>query len=904
MVLIAMVAGGGCRESPTTGVAGAPAQLDIVDGDGQEGVVGAELPEPLVVKVVDDRGRPVGNQLVNFRVTAGGGSVFAGAALTNAQGIAQERWTLGTSTSGLQEVEARAVESETGNALIYGVFRATAKPGPAVALERVTTSSAEQVVGSVAIPPPAVRAIDQYGNLVPGVAITFTPSGGGMVTGGSVTTGPTGAAAVGAWTLATAAGVNTLTASAGALSPVSFTIAGVVGAAAQLVRHSADPQTAVVATTVPARPSVAVLDEFGNPVAGVAVTFTVAGGGGSLSGASQVSDAAGVATLGSWTVGTSAGTNTLEARAGDETVVFTTNATPGPPATITKLAGDNQSAEVGQPVLIAPRVRVADQYGNVVGGAELSFTIVAGAGTVTPSTVRTEADGTAAVTSWTLGTTAGSNTLSATSGAASPATFSATARAGQAVSLRVTSGPPSLAFPGGPFGVLVRMEDALGNPVAAAGVTVTAALASGPSGASLTGSSATTNSTGAATFSDLTILGADGTYSIRFSASETNSVTSSAITVMRFTGIVGGSWHTCALDTSGIAYCWGSNTFAQLGDGTINPANSGPHRLHPHAVSGGHRFTKLQSGANHTCGLVSGGAVHCWGNNGDGQLGNGNTAHAVSPVAVGGDLLFVDITLGGGHSCGLTAEGHAYCWGRNVYGQIGDGTVDARTLPTRVGGNLVFTSISAGSFHTCGVTADGTGYCWGAGNWGQLGAPTTEVCAESGSNVGCNRLPQAITGGLRFASISSGWLTTCGLDVAGDAYCWGSNWHGELGNGSPATTAVAWPTPTRVSTAERFVRIISGGDRGCGLTAQGSAFCWGSGGSVGDGTTITRLVPTALAGGHIFQTLELPATFLGASCGITASGTPVCWGGENRYAQVGDGTTVWRTSPTPLKPPE
>ena len=888
-----------CRDSPTSGDSKVPATLDVVSGDEQEATVGTQLPDPLTVRVLNADGRPVPGQLVVFRVVAGGGSVFAGAAITDASGIARERWTLGTSTAGEQKVEARAVDSETGNPLLFGVFRAVAKPGPAVSLEPVTATASNQVVGSTAAPPPAVRALDQYGNPVPGLTVTFAASAGGTVTGSSVTTTTTGTATVGGWTLATAAGPNTLSASAPGISPVSFSITGVSGAAARLTRQSADAQPAPVATIVPAPPSVAVLDEHGNPVAGVSVVFAVTGGGGTVAGASQTTDALGIATVGSWTLGTAAGPNTVEARAAEEVAVFTATGTPGPPATLTKLSGDNQSAEVGQPVAIAPSVRVADRYGNVIAGAEVTFKVASGGGTVAPAIVVSEADGSAAPTSWTLGTTAGLNSLSVSAGAASPITFAATARQGETASLGMGSESPLFAFPDGAFGAVVRMQDAFGNAVPQEGVVVNAAIASGPVGGTLAGVTATTDGTGAATFSDLRITGPDGSYSLRFTASGANGVTSRPITLMRFASIHPGGRHTCALDTAGRAYCWGDNSSGQLGDGTI-AGNAEPPRVRPQAVTGNYRFTMLQSGAFHTCGLVSDGTAYCWGSNASLQLGDGTRVLsggiAPAPVAVAGGLQFATISTGAHHTCAVTASGTAYCWGRNDFGQLGDRTLEWRGAPTPVAGGLTFTSLSGGYEHTCGVVDDDTAYCWGADFAGALGAPKTETCLGYAEKP-CNRTPRAVTGGIPFTSISSIDETTCALVSDGSAYCWGYNYFGQVGDG----TTINRSAPALVATGERLVFVGTAATKSCGLTEDGSAFCWGNP-RVENRTQVVDVVPTALPGGYRFRMLELGAH---TTCGVTMAGTPLCWG-LNSHGQVGDGTTTSspRLTPTPVKPPE
>lgn len=120
-----------CSDDPLGPVFGAPASLIIVSGDVQEGFAGEELPAPLVVEVTDSLDQPIPQQLINFVVTSGGGSVFAGAALTNAQGRAQERWTLGPIVGDTQRLQARAVDPNSGAPLVFASFRAVAARGPA-----------------------------------------------------------------------------------------------------------------------------------------------------------------------------------------------------------------------------------------------------------------------------------------------------------------------------------------------------------------------------------------------------------------------------------------------------------------------------------------------------------------------------------------------------------------------------------------------------------------------------------------------------------------------------------------------------------------------------------------------------------------------------------------------------
>jgi len=192
--LIGLVLVAACHEATTLApIAGPTARLDIVSGDHQTGTVGQPLANPLVARVTDAAGLPVSGQIVNFRVTAGGGSVFAGAALSNNLGSVQELWTLGTSTSDSQTVEARAVDNKTGLPIVFANFR-------------------------------AVRVLDQYQNPVAAAVVSFAvTAGGGSITGASRTTDANGVAAVGGWTLGPNGGVNNLSATVGVLAPTVFT---------------------------------------------------------------------------------------------------------------------------------------------------------------------------------------------------------------------------------------------------------------------------------------------------------------------------------------------------------------------------------------------------------------------------------------------------------------------------------------------------------------------------------------------------------------------------------------------------------------------------------------------------------------------------------------------------------
>lgn len=185
---------------------------------------------------------------------------------------------------------------------------------------------------------------------------------------------------------------------------------------------------------------------------------------------------------------------------------------------------------------------------------------------------------------------------------------------------------------------------------------------------------------------------------------------------LAFRSLTAGWSHTCGLTASGNAFCWGHNSQGQLGDG------SRLDRLVPTLVRGS--VEALVAGIAHTCGL-SEGRVLCWGGNAFGQLGNGTNQDESQPVVVLGlPSAPSALTAGAVHTCALLAGGEAYCWGQNLQGQLGDGSTANRARATPVAGDLRFRELHAGGALTCGRTGDGAEYCWGLNESRQLGDGT------------------------------------------------------------------------------------------------------------------------------------------------------------------------------------
>ena len=228
------------------------------------------------------------------------------------------------------------------------------------------------------------------------------------------------------------------------------------------------------------------------------------------------------------------------------------------------------------------------------------------------------------------------------------------------------------------------------------------------------------------------------------------------------TALAVGVTETCAVADAGRIYCWGAGSSSQLGADGRPPG--------PYAASisaGAESFTQIVAGRQHTCALTTTGKAFCWGANGEGQLGDGTRAIRSGAVAVEQSGTFVSLVAGGEHTCGLTDEGAALCWGSNGFGQLGDGSLTAHPAPNEIAGGMRFTSLTAGVYHTCGLTTDGRAVCWGSDEFGQIGTEThDESCPTR-----CVTIPIPVEGS--FVALSTGMQFTCGADQQSTTWCWG-----------------------------------------------------------------------------------------------------------------------------------
>ena len=514
-------------DAPTEALILIPASIVAVGGDEQEGVVGQALPLPLVASVVDSAGRPVPNQVVHFLVIEGGGSVVSPSVQTDDEGRVRQTWILGTSVADSHVVEAR-VSVPGASAIITVRFRATPKAGAASALQKASADSQQAIIMSAVPIAPSVRAVDQFGNPVSGVAVTFSiTEGNGSITTANATTGSNGVASVGGWILGATGGSNRLQALSPGLagSPVGF-----------------------VATAIPALRATSLT---------VGIRFACA------------------------------------LTASGQAYCWGANAA--------GQLGDGSRADRSVAMLVS-------------GG--LTFSSIS----------------------------AGLDHVCAVTPSGQAYCWGANSRGALGINTTDSSSVP------------VAVSGGLTFRNVSAGASNTCAVATGNAGycwgADNEGGMAQ-GKLGTGTFGDRLVptIVAGG---IAFSRISTTAE------------------HSCGLSTTGSAYCWGFNFYGQVGipPSTIPQAS-------PQAVAGGLTFSSIEVGDRFSCALDAAGKAYCWGRNDLRQLGSNVSQSGTSvPTPVDGNLAYAYLrapptataTSSGSGICGVDAAGRAYCWGNTSSG--------------------------------------------------------------------------------------------------------------------------------------------------------------------------------------------------------------------------------------------
>ncbi len=347
-----------------------------------------------------------------------------------------------------------------------------------------------------------------------------------------------------------------------------------------------------------------------------------------------------------------------------------------------------------------------------------------------------------------------------------------------------------------------------------------------------------------------------------------------------------GTGSAAAIDGAGTVATWGDNTYGQLGDGTKID------HLTPQQIPSFPGIADIEGGREHALAMTSSGTVYAWGWNRKGQVGNGSTAYTVTkPVPV----LTGAIDIGAGHysSFAVKSDGSVWGWGQNASGQIGTGTSAAHVrTPTKIEGldGISVVDVAGGRDHVLALSDAGSVYAWGSNEFGQLGNGTlvstaTPVLVSSLSNV---------------TSIFAGRDHSLAVKADGTVWTWGFNRNGELGDGT--TTKRKVPVEVRRANGNPLtgiVQVTAGANHSLALRFDGAVFSWGSNdhGQLGDGTFTTRLRAVKVAA---LTDVEDVAGGRQNSIAVTTAGDVYTWG-ENVYGQLGDGTTSTTGRNTPGK---
>ena len=469
-----------------------------------------------------------------------------------------------------------------------------------------------------------------------------------------------------------------------------------------------------------------------------------------------------------------------------------------------------------------------------------------------------------------------------------------------------------------------------------------------------------------------------------------------------FIDIAAAEEHTCAIKTNGVAYCWGNDSYGSLGKLSVKNDD----RQYPVKVSGNKTWVSIATGEWNTCGINDDQYLFCWGKSLLGQLGNNTTNWSASPqrvhdpantsadwtaqwsvAAVGVQRAFGirtgtaqtitfpgqsdikltagPVTLGATASSGLavtyTSQTSNVC---SISGSTvtllttGTCTIEASQAGTAtvfeaapvsisftvVAGDQTIEFPNPGTKNTSDFTGNGMGLSAAASSKlvVSFSSSTTNVCtvsgilvskvafgtctitasqsgsinfnaapnvtrsfsivdgAASGSVWEWGSTPAAMSSSLVFTSIEAGRSHSCGLTAAGTAYCWGANQNGELGNGFDG---IASAPPVLVLGGHTWAVVRPGSSSTCGVTTSGNGYCWGKNGQgqLGDGTTTGSLVPVGVSAGETWATIDPGGTY---ACGVTTAGAGLCWG-NNFYGNLGNGskhnsTNVEQTSRTQI----
>jgi len=304
-----------------------------------------------------------------------------------------------------------------------------------------------------------------------------------------------------------------------------------------------------------------------------------------------------------------------------------------------------------------------------------------------------------------------------------------------------------------------------------------------------------------------------------------------------------GYYHTAAIKTDGTLWTWGFNGNGGLGDGTIG-GKSSPVTT----VAGGTNWKQVAGGSYHTAAIKTDGTLWTWGNNPYGALGDNTTVNKSSPVTtVAGGTNWKQVSGGYGHTAAIKTDGTLWTWGNNFYGGLGDSTTVDKSSPiTTVAGGTNWKQVAGGNYHTAAIKTDGTLWTWGFNAYGGLGDNTT---VNKSSPI------TTVAGGTNWKQVACGTYSAAAIKTDGTLWTWGMNnsnrgvAYGQLGDG----TSIHRSSPvTTVAGGTNWKQVAGGGTLTAAVKTDGTLWTWGWNfyGNLGDGTTVNKSSPvTTVAGG-------------------------------------------------------
>jgi alpha-tubulin suppressor-like RCC1 family protein len=334
-------------------------------------------------------------------------------------------------------------------------------------------------------------------------------------------------------------------------------------------------------------------------------------------------------------------------------------------------------------------------------------------------------------------------------------------------------------------------------------------------------------------------------------------------------------------------FAWGDNSAGELGNGTLTASAA------PVAVSGLAGLSAVSMAGRHGLALLSGGTVAAWGDDTFGQLGNGiasSNGDSEVPIAVTGLAGVAAVAAGEEHSLALLSNGTVLAWGDNHEGQLGNGTTRTSAVPVPVTGLTRVTAIAAGSLFSLALLSDGTVMAWGDNRDGQLGNGTL-----TNSSV-----PVPVTGLTGVTEIAAGTRHALAVLSNGTAVAWGQNESGQLGAGIKASIKT---TPVAVRKLTGVVSIAAGEEHSLALLSDGSVKVWGGNGEFQlarsngfPGGIAQSTVPIGVPGVGKATAIAAGGSF---SLAVVAGGRVKAWG-DDAFGQLGNGTV---TGPAPVTVP-